>query len=330
MIKLINILKEIVSSETINEASLEVKKLQFRPDRRKVIIDKVWNKSPFKLIDGNEILVDYIIINNTAFNASNPQYKEPALQALENVSKLSFEGDINGKSLIIPASKILKTPELGGKEKGATTAIEKRAMNDLGEQIKNIGYPIDIKIGNEIYYNIVGAQDTPNTPKSDFELVDDRGNSLIFISHKDGSTAKDFQQYGGLSAFKNVPEVQRFAEDVKKEIGGDQMVRGGGFKRKVEDEELGLKAIYGINYGSSDFNKNNVQIVCQGPIRLIKIDDNLYTLKSNHDMLNGTYPTEGYTPYFMATFRSDRNDLGIKQARLGIYPTDTRQTAKEI
>lgn len=47
-------------------------------------------------------------------------------------------------------------------------------------------------------------------------------------------------------------------------------------------------------------------------------------------MLNRTYPTEGYTPYFMATFRSDRNDLGIKQARLGIYPTDTRQTAKEI
>lgn len=324
-----NILNEL--GIDLNEGALEVSKLKNRPERRKVIIDKVWDKSPFTLIDGSEILVDFIIIDNKKYSASNTEDKEQALKALETVSKLSFEGKVNDKTIIVPGSKIQKTKELGGKEKGATTAIEAAAMVNLNTVLEELG-PINIKIGDNVYKNIVGAKNTPGTPKSDFELFDENGKSLIFISHKDCCTAKDFQQYGGLSYFKNNPEVQSFVQDVKEKLGGDQMIRGGGFKRKVEDKELGLKSIYGIDYGSSTFGKNNVQIVSQGEIKVISIDEsnNLWTIKSSHDVLNGTYPSEGYTPYYMATFRSDRNDLGIKQARLGVYPVATRPSAEEI
>ena len=324
-----NILSEL--GIDLNEGALEVSKLKNRPERRKVIINKVWDKSPFTLIDGNEILVDSIIIDGKKYLASNIEDKEQALKALETVSKLSFEGKVNDETVIIPGSKIQKTKELGGKEKGATTAIESAAMADLDAVLEKIG-PIDIKIGDKIYKDIVGAKNTPGTPKSDFELIDTNGKSLIFISHKDCCTAKDFQQYGGLSYFKNNSEVQSFVEAVKEKIGGDQMTRGGGFKREVKDKELGFKSVYGIDYGSSSFGKNNVQMVSQGEIKVIPIDEdnNLWTLKSSHDILNGTYPEKGYTPYYMATFRSDRNDLGIKQARLGVYPVATRPSAEEI
>jgi hypothetical protein len=32
----------------------------------------------------------------------------------------------------------------------------------------------------------------------------------------------------------------------------------------------------------------------------------------------------------MATYRSDRNDMGIKSARFGVYPVATRPSAEEI
>jgi hypothetical protein len=325
-----NIVSEVLGEEIkLNEVGLEVSKLKNRPNRRKIIIDKIWSDSPFKLIDGKELLVTSINIDGTKYSASNPSDKNLAFEKLTNVIKLSFEGLVDGKLTTIAPSKIQKTAELGGKEKGATTAIETAAMGDLNQILENLG-PINIKIGNNIYKNIVGAKNTPGTPKSDFELFDKEGKSLIFISHKDCCTAKDFQQYGGLSAFKTHPEVLKFVNDIKKQINGDQMVRGGGFKRKVEDKDLALKSVYGLNYGSSNFDRNNVQIVCQGEIQVTPVSKGLWTLKSAHDMINGTYPTEGYTPYFIATFRSDRNDLGIKQARLGIYPVATRPSAQEI
>ena len=313
----------------LKESSLETSKLKHRPERRKAIVNKVWAKSPFQLTDGSEMVVTALEIDGKLYNASNKNDKKKAAKALENVSKLNFEGKIDGKPAKVSASKIEKTKELGGKEKGSTTAIEFVAMVDLDKDLEELG-PLDIKIGKKIYKNIIGARNTPGMPKSDFELYDEDGNSLIFVSHKACCNAKDFQQYGGLSYFKNNPEVESFVEAVKEEIGGDEMVRGGGYKRKVEDKEIGLKSIYGIDYGSSTYSINNVQIVCQGEVKIISIGDGLWTLKSSHDILNGTYPGEGYTPYYMATYRSDRNDMGIKSARFGVYPVATRPSAEEI
>jgi hypothetical protein len=294
--------------------------------RFNIIAKKISKNLPFNLTNNKSVTLQFI----------NPEYQEifekPDLEKIKQLSPKSinsfkFFKDENGKEYSF--SDLLKDQDFGGKEKGSTTSIETAVMSNLNSKLEQNG-PIDIKIKDVIYKNIVSTKNTPGMPKSDFELVDENGKSVIFISHKDGSTAKDFQQYGGVSDFKSESEVQDFLEAVKKEIGGDEMIRGGGYKRKVKNTDIILKSIYGINYGSSEYGINNIQIVCQGEINLVKIEDNIFALKSNHDLLNGTVPTEGYTPYFMVTFRSDRNDLGIKNSRFGIYPEATRPSAKEI
>ena len=294
--------------------------------RFNIIVNKINKNLPFNLTNGESVTLQFI----------KPEYQEIFEKSdLEKIKQLSpksinsfkFFKDENGKEYSF--SDLLKDQDFGGKAKGSTTSIETIAMSNLNSKLEQNG-PTNIKIGDVIYKNIISTKNTPGMPKSDFELVDENGKSVIFISHKDGSTAKDFQQYGGVSDFKSEFEVLDFLEAVKKEIGGNEMTRGGGYKRKVKNKDIILKSVYGINYGSSEYGINNVQIVCQGEINLIKIEDNIFTLKSNHDLLNGTIPTEGYTPYFMATFRSDRNDLGIKNSRFGIYPEATRPSAKEI
>ncbi len=226
-------------------------------------------------------------------------------------------------------SLIVKPEEAQGQ---ASVRIEIEALAGLMKQLKQLG-SANIKIGGKIYKNISGGRKVEGTPKADLALTNTDGEDVIFISHKDGDSAKDFQQYGGVSAVSDHPEVQSFAQAVRdnKEVkkNGGVMVRGGGFKRKVKDKKLILQSMYGLNYGGP-FSKNNVQIICQGPLRLEKLSGNTYELKSNHDMLNGQLPVEGYVAYFMATFRSDRKDMDIKYCRIGIYPVDTRPTAQDI
>lgn len=226
-------------------------------------------------------------------------------------------------------SLIVKPEEAQGQ---ASVRIEIEALAGLMKQLKQLG-SANIKIGGKIYKNISGGRKVEGTPKADLALTNTDGEDVIFISHKDGDSAKDFQQYGGVSAVSDHPEVQSFAQAVRdnKEVkkNGGVMVRGGGFKRKVKDKKLILQSMYGLNYGGP-FSKNNVQIICQGPLRLEKSSGNTYELKSNHDMLNGQLPVEGYVAYFMATFRSDRKDMDIKYCRIGIYPVDTRPTAQDI
>ena len=226
-------------------------------------------------------------------------------------------------------SLIVKPEEAQGQ---ASVRIELEALTGLLKQLKQLG-SANIKIGGKIYKNISGGRKVEGTPKADLALTNTDGEDVIFISHKDGDSAKDFQQYGGVSAVSDHPEVQSFAQAVRdnKEVkkNGGVMVRGGGFKRKVKDKKLILQSMYGLNYGGP-FSKNNVQIICQGPLRLEKSSGNTYELKSNHDMLNGQLPVGGYVAYFMATFRSDRKDMGIKYCRIGIYPVETRPTAQDI
>ena len=58
---------------------------------------------------------------------------------------------------------------------------------------------------------------TPGTPKSDFHFLDLEGKEIVWMSHKDGSKASDFQQWGGIS--KNVPNTHNHKET--KEFLGD-------------------------------------------------------------------------------------------------------------
>jgi hypothetical protein len=253
------------------------------------------------------------------------------------ISKLSKKGYKRNKDadkryhIDTPDGTILvvKPEETQGQ---ASVRIELEALAGISKQLVKIG-PADVKVGKNTYASITGARKVKGVPKADLALTNTEGEDVVYISHKHGSSPKDFQQYGGISKFINHPEILSFIKSIKnnKEVkqNGGEMIRGGGFKRAVKDETLILQALYGPDYGGK-FGKDNVQIICQGPLQLKKLPGDTYQLTSNHDLLNGTVPREGYAAYFIATFQLDRKDGGIKYCRIGIYPEATRPSAKEI
>lgn len=309
----------------LEASSLSVKTLM-KPsrsggDRGEVFLKKILNKEPFTLLSGEEVIFD-------------PKSNKELVDALKSKKYAAFLTTklVDTKGNTYSLSKLEKTKDFGGTGTGSGTRIEVEALAGLQQQLNELG-PVNVRVGKKIYKNIVEGYKVPGTPKADLALKNSDGKPVIFISHKDCCTAKNFQQYGGVAKdFSTNPEVVSFANAVKKQIkkaGEEEMLRGSGFRRIVKDKDLALKSIYGLDFGG-DFNENNVQILMQGNLRLEPIKDGLYDLKSEHDIYNPTIPGEGYTPYLMATYRDGRNDLGIKNCRLGIYPIATRPTTKEI
>jgi hypothetical protein len=297
--------------------------------RFKIIADKIKNNQPFSLIQGEPTTLEFI---NPEFQSAFENSDNIKIKQLSpsNINGFKFFEDENGKEYSI--SDLMKDKDFGGKGEGSGTHIEITVLKGLLQQLENTG-PINVKVGNNIYNNISGGYKVAGNHKADLILTNTESNPLVFISHKNGNSAKDFQQYGGVAKdFSTNPEVISFAEDVKKiiaEKGQTEMIRGGGFKRLINNKDLLHKSIYGIDFGK-EFGENNVQILCQGKLRFDKVEDNTYELTSEHNIYPPTIPDEGYTPVLMATFREGRNDLGIKNCRIGIYPIATRQTAKEI
>jgi hypothetical protein len=66
----------------------------------------------------------------------------------------------------------------------------------------------------------------------------------------------------------------------------------------------------------------------QGAVKLVKRKD-YYELSSNHTSLNGEKQTNGYEPMFMAIYKGDRSNFGVKGARFAIQPKSSRKS-KEI
>ena len=66
---------------------------------------------------------------------------------------------------------------------------------------------------------------------------------------KDGTDVKNFQQWGGPN-FKNHPEVEQFAADLKQMYPNGISAAGGGVNvgREIEDRNLKIEAIYGPSY----------------------------------------------------------------------------------
>lgn len=212
------------------------------------------------------------------------------------------------------------------------TAKEDAQLDSLQKQIQDELSKTDLmelklKIGNK-YYAVAGAATTPGTPKSDFHLLNNKGIEVVWISHKDGSKAKDFQQWGGMSA-RAEPEIakheetQKFIDDVKKEFGG-VMPRATTVARPVKDKNLMGMSVYGNKYKSGKLGRQNVSILLQGPVKLVK-SKNYYELQSNHTSINGDIMTGDYAPVFMAIYKGDRNNFGVKGARFAIQPKASRK-----
>lgn len=296
--------------------------------RLQVFIDKVKDKEYFATKKGAVIIT-----------SPSPETLKAEMPSKGYSTTMKGKTD-KGQSITLQYPKdFFKTPEFGGKGVGFGTAAEDRELSKLRNEIENAmkrdGLSVlPMKVGNKNVM-VTGVQSTPGTPKSDFHLVDAAGNEVAWISHKDGSTAKDFQQYGGLthSVFKNNSDVKKFMQDVAS-MYPDGLDRGNSVYRVVKDKKLINQSVWGVNYGK-ERGRDNVDEFHQGPMKIVKTGK-FYSIKSRHQDTNGKLPKgNGYEAIFFARYTGDRpaNVAGVtvKNARVGIFPiAKISTTSKKI
>jgi hypothetical protein len=295
--------------------------------RLKVLFNKIKSGAPFDMVSGEQIVLKF---NKPEYGPLFDASDVEGLKALSksNINNFPFFVDKNDQTYSI--SDLLKTKDFGGKGKGSGTRTEDIALSDVNRKIQELG-AINVKLSKNgnIYEGIIKASTVSGSPKADFTF-DTSSGPVIFISHKDGKGPKDFQQYSGFRGMSDYPEVQSFVDAVRDKTGGE-LKSGDSFRRKIKDPSIKLKAVYGSNQQVGNYGINNCQILLQGPINLsLDPSDDTYLVEANHKITNPDLPTDSYEPYMYVTFRSDRNNEGIKNARFGTYPEAYNRNAEEI
>jgi len=297
-----------------NLAGPEMYKYAFRVE---VFIQKYETNDPFTLVSGKKVA---LVKDNNVIKALKEQ------KAVAGLNLLGVDGNT------YKFKDLLKSGEFGGKGAGGSTIKEDRELTSLRDQLETIkkeikSVTVPIKIGNTIYH-AEGAESTPGTPKSDFHLLDKDGKEIVWISHKDGSRPGDFQQWGGISLRKEPkifkhPETQKFINDLK-EMYPDGLPRATSLYRKIEDKNLKMLSVYGNEYGGR-LSRQNCTILIQGPVKLVKKNKE-YVFESNHIHINGeSVDSGGFEPVFMAIYKGDRSDAGVKGTRIVIMPIQGRK-----
>lgn len=245
------------------------------------------------------------------------------LEKKQNLNTILFTAT-DGKKLKLTAFQ--KTSEFGGKTVSTTQIEEKeiisirQQLSDIREQTKQPFVPI--KIGSKVY-EVYDIEKTKGTPKSDFHFLDVNGKPIVWMSHKDGKKASDFQQWGGVSrVVPNVhrhKETQEFIDDIKENFP-DGFPPKTNIVKPIKDKTLKAKAVYGDDYvrGSQRYGENNVTTILQGPVKLVK-QGTVWIISANHVHKNGEEMKGDYEPIFDGNYRQGRGQP-VQNARLGIWP----------
>jgi hypothetical protein len=290
--------------------------------RLSVFLEKYRKKQPFELVGGQKVTFVYDEQVDKVLQKKNTQ----------QLNNLRFR---DAKDKIYKLSDIKKTTEFGGKGSGAGVNIEMREIKSLNEQLtvaknKLKSATVPIKIKNKIY-NVAECVKTPGVPKSDFHLIDINGKEVVWISHKEGRTPKDFQQWGGMSEKEapvyNHSETQAFIRVVQA-MFPEGITPATTVARRIKDTTLQAYSVYGIDYGK-ELGRQNVSLVLQGPVKLEQ-QGKFYTITANHAHENGEELDGGFEPVFMAIYKGDRDNFGVKGARFGISPLESRKITKMV
>jgi hypothetical protein len=211
-----------------------------------------------------------------------------------------------------------------------TAAID--SINSQIEKNKGKNDHIKVKIGNTIH-KITHAEKVPGTPKADF-LLHDKGGNHIYLSHKAGSSVRDFQQFGGTTEHADHPAVKKLVSHIKKKYGGDGKSMPGTVATKLdrsnpEDENLLHKSAFGNNYGSKKRGINNVHAIVQGEVSLQKGKHDHYEIKANNIYKNGKLPSK-VQGMVSARYMNKRKNHGLNNIRTGVLPQGSRTVAEHI
>jgi len=306
-----------------NLSATELLKYDWRIDK---FISKYKNQEAFELSGGQKVALAF---NNETLKALSSK-KNAVLSKIEFVNSRS-------KTLKYKLTSFKKNEEFGGKVggKGAGVDIEMREIDSINKQIQDIlsktgGKSIPVKIKTKTY-NIAKCHKTPGVPKSDFYLTDEQGNEVAWISHKEGSSAKDFQQWGGMTekVIKEHPEVQTFIKQIQ-EMFPDGITRATTIAKYIKDPTLKKYAVYGVDYDAGHaMGRQNVSLVLQGAVKISKVASS-YVFGANHAHENGESITGPFEPVLMAMYKGDRSNFGVEGARFGIQPAQSRNVTKWI
>lgn len=226
-----------------------------------------------------------------------------------------------------------------------TESGERDFINEVNSKIKK---PITLIIGSKKFSNIVGVNKVAGTPKADLVFVayNESSKSFIevcYVSHKKGSTYKDFGQWSGISpsageSIFNHPLTQKFIADVQSHVdatfNNKKIVATFTIVKEIEgkdSEALKMRSMYGPNYGSKTRGQDNIDFLLQGNPSLVKVDASGNSFKltmsgsihKNGDKMNG-----GFVPAFMAYRKGstgDRSQFGVNGGRFVIQPIGGRR-----
>lgn len=323
---------------SLKETNLSRGQLKKYESRVRKFVQQILAQTPFETVDGEVINITSLVDGPTEFDLQSNE-EEMIDSIISNQGSLLVKGSIDDKDVTLNSNRLKKTKDYGGRGAGSGTRVEDAALADavFGLNKLNDGKAVDISFNGVVYSDIVTATTVPKTPKADFSFDNSKGERVIFVSHKAGKSAKDFQQYGGVTAIADNPEVQSFVQAVKDNLQDpNQMEPGRGFRRKVESPELIRKTVYGLNFEpKTNYGINNVQGLLQGPLKFTKVGEEetgepIYEMSSNHTILNPDLPEGDYEAYFYVTMRRNRNQFGIKDARFGIYTEAFKRNSLEI
>jgi hypothetical protein len=187
---------------------------------------------------------------------------------------------------------------------------------------------VPIKVKNKTY-RAAKCVKTKGVPKSDFSILDESGNEIMWLSHKEGSTARDFQQWGGMTEanIQNHKEAQKFIKQVQ-EMFPDGIPNATTVAKMIKDDNLKKMSIYGVDYkAGAPLGLQNVSVVLQGPVKLKK-NGNAWSFTANHAHDNGEDIHGDFEPVMMAIYKGDRSNFGVQGARFAIQPKGSRKVTQ--
>lgn len=294
-----------------------------------IFTDKIDSGKEFATIKGNILLNKVQEINGLKINTSD---LNRAMHAAGFTA--TFEGkNEDGTMVSVKYPKeFYKSPDLGGKGSGSGTKAEdaelvlfRKQLEALMEKTKSPYIPI-IMNGRTIHVSNIVSTTGPgggkNTPKSDFTLVDVQNNPVGYISHKAGTNASSFQQYGGLTAdsiFNTENEVKKFMTDLLL-LYPNGLKNGVTVWRSISSKKIALHSVYGRDYGKAPgvFNVDEFHL---GNMKLEK-SGKVYKITSLHKGTNGDVPTGEFAAVFIARYDNasyTAANVTVKKCRVGVF-----------
>ena len=204
-----------------------------------------------------------------------------------------------------------------GEQRGSK--IESREVASVQQQIDELGEGegITIKAAGKTYEGITKIEKVRGNKKADFQLSNS-GGPVVFVQHKSPKA----QQMAGIARppYSEFGEVKSFVEYVRDSTNDEGEITKP-IVKEIVDESLKRLAVYSTL--DANFNVDAVQIYCVGNIKLVEIRRGLgiYRIEGSTDTFRyPEVPTGNNEPVLGATYRLGRNQAGVKNVRMGIYP----------